>query len=77
MPAASMSGHLCLVPGITRGAKKILLGNAVLTTAALAGAAGHPALQQHTGFPGENAKFCTVTSHRALDETSTLINLCF
>jgi hypothetical protein len=48
MPAASMSGHLCLVPGITRGARKILQSNAVPTTAALAGAAGHPALQQHT-----------------------------
>src|SRR5205823_7324479 len=48
MPAASMSGHLCLVPGITRGARKILQSHAVSTTAALAGAAGHPALQQHT-----------------------------
>lgn len=48
MPVASMSGHLSLVPGITRGAKKILQSNAVPTTAALAGAAGHPALQQHT-----------------------------
>jgi hypothetical protein len=48
MPTAGMSGDLCLVPGITRGAKKILQGNAVPTTVALAGAAGHPALQQHT-----------------------------
>lgn len=48
VPAASMNGHLCLVPGITRGAKKILQSNAVPTTAALAGASGHPALQLHT-----------------------------
>lgn len=48
VPEASLSGHLCLVPGITRGAKKILQGNAVPTTAALASAVGHPAFQQHT-----------------------------
>ncbi|WP_404785892.1 DEAD/DEAH box helicase [Altericista sp. CCNU0014] len=48
MPAASMSGHLCLVPGITRGAKKILQSNAVSTTGDLANAAGHSALQEHT-----------------------------
>ena len=48
MPLASDSGHLCLVPGVTRGAKKVLHLNTVLDTPALAGAAGHPALQLHT-----------------------------
>lgn len=48
VPAAGRSGHLSLVPGMTRGAKTILLRNAVPTTAALAGASGHPALQKHT-----------------------------
>ncbi|BBF84008.1 DNA helicase [Aquitalea magnusonii] len=48
MPLASASGHLCLVPGVTRGAKKVLHLNTVPDTPALAGAAGHPALQQHT-----------------------------
>ena len=48
LSAASLSGHLSLVPGITRGAKKILQNNALPDTAALAGAAGHPALQLHT-----------------------------
>lgn len=48
MPLASASGHLCLVPGITRGAKKVLCHNTVLDTPSLATAAGHPALQQHT-----------------------------
>lgn len=48
MPLASSSGHLCLVPGVTRGAKKVLNLNTVPDTAALASAIGHPALQQHT-----------------------------
>lgn len=48
MPLAASSGHLCLVPGITRGAKKVLQQNTVSDTAALASAQGHPALQQHT-----------------------------
>lgn len=49
MPAARSTGHLCLVPGVTRGARKILQRHAVPDTAALAAAtAGHPALQKHT-----------------------------
>jgi hypothetical protein len=48
MPAAHMSGHLCLVPGITRGARKILQSHAVPTTTVLATSSGHPALQKHT-----------------------------
>lgn len=48
MPLASASGHLCLVPGVTRGAKKVLHSNTVPDTPALAVASGHPALQQHT-----------------------------
>lgn len=48
VPAAGMTGHLSLVPGITRGAKKILLRNAVPDAGTLAGAVGHPAFQQHT-----------------------------
>lgn len=47
IPAARTSGHLCLVPGITRGAKKTLEKDTVLTTNDLAAAAGHPALQKH------------------------------
>lgn len=47
-PTAESSGHLSLVPGITRGAKKILQRNSVADASALAAAAGHPALQQHT-----------------------------
>ena len=48
MPLAEATGHLCLVPGITRGAKKVLHQNTVNNTAGLAAAAGHPALQLHT-----------------------------
>lgn len=49
MPAARMSGHLSLVPGITRGARKILQGHAVPDTQSLATTpVGHPVLQQHT-----------------------------
>jgi len=48
MPKARMTGHLCLVPGITRGARKILQVHAVPNTAALARAAGHHSLQRHT-----------------------------
>lgn len=48
MPAARLNGHLCLVPGITRGAKKVLQHNALPTVTDLAGAANHPALQEHT-----------------------------
>jgi len=48
LPAAKLEGHLCLVPGITRGAKKVLQSNSLLTASHLAGAAGHSALQEHT-----------------------------
>lgn len=48
MPLASATGHLCLVPGITRGAKKVLRLNTVHDTPTLAGSTGHPALQLHT-----------------------------
>lgn len=48
MPLAEDTGHLCMVPGVTRGAKKVLSRNTVSSTVALAGATGHPALQQHT-----------------------------
>jgi AAA domain len=48
MPAAKMNDHLCLVPGITRGAKKILQLNGLSSTTALASASGHAAFQQHT-----------------------------
>ena len=48
MPLASATGHLCLVPGVTRGARKVLHLNTVPDTQTLAGAAGHPALQLHT-----------------------------
>lgn len=48
MPSAAASGHLCLVPGVTRGAKKVLYRNTVQDTTALAGAVGHAAFQQHT-----------------------------
>ncbi|MBB2932788.1 AAA domain-containing protein [Paraburkholderia silvatlantica] len=48
MPLAAATGHLCLVPGVTRGAKKVLRLNTVPDMTALAGAVGHPALQQHT-----------------------------
>ncbi len=48
MPSAAASGHLCLVPGVTRGAKKVLHRNTVQDTSTLANAAGNPAFQQHT-----------------------------
>jgi hypothetical protein len=48
MPAAAAGGHLCLVPGITRGAKKVLQQHTVNDTAALSAASGHPVFQQHT-----------------------------
>ncbi len=48
VPEASSSGHLSLIPGITRGAKKVLQRNLVHTATDLATAAGSPAFQQHT-----------------------------
>jgi len=57
MPLAESTGHLCLVPGITRGAKKVLHQNTVADTAALAGALGHPALQLHTLLKKEAKAF--------------------
>jgi len=48
LPAARSEGHLCLIPGITRGAKKVLQNNSIPTVTHLAGAAGHLALQEHT-----------------------------
>ena len=48
LPAARMQEHLCLVPGITRGAKKVLQNNHLSTASDLASAVGHSALQEHT-----------------------------
>lgn len=57
MPLAESTGHLCLVPGITRGAKKVLNQNTVADTTALASAVGHPALQLHTLLKKEAKAF--------------------
>lgn len=57
MPLAEATGHLCLVPGITRGAKKVLHQNTVVDTNSLAAAAGHPALQLHTLLKKEARAF--------------------
>lgn len=57
MPFAESIGHLCLVPGITRGAKKVLHQHTVADTTSLAGAMGHPALQQHTLLKKEAKAF--------------------
>jgi hypothetical protein len=53
MPAATRSGHLSLVPGITRGARRTLQRHAIPDAATLAAAAGHQALQQHTALKRE------------------------
>lgn len=52
---AEDSGHLSLIPGITRGAKKTLELNSISDAASLAGSTGHPALQQHTMLKKEAA----------------------
>ncbi|WP_419831693.1 hypothetical protein [Endozoicomonas atrinae] len=46
--SASDSGHLSLIPGITRGAKKTLELNSIFDASSLSTSMGHPALQQHT-----------------------------
>jgi hypothetical protein len=48
MPCAKATGHLSLVPGVTKGAKQVLASYAVVDAAALASAHNHPAFQQHT-----------------------------
>jgi hypothetical protein len=48
IPRARMTGHLSLVPGITRGAKKILQSHSLSDAVAFSTAVGHPALQEHT-----------------------------
>lgn len=48
IPRARMTGHLSLVPGITRGAKKILQSHSLSDAVSFATAVGHPALQEHT-----------------------------
>ncbi|WP_158245768.1 ATP-binding protein [Alcanivorax sp. MD8A] len=53
--AAQDSGHLSLIPGITRGAKKTLERDAINNAAALSNSAGHPALQKHTFLKKEAA----------------------
>jgi hypothetical protein len=80
MPLAEATGHLCLVPGITRGAKKVLLQNTVNNTAGLAAAAGHPALQLHTllkrearAFPARSTAITTNTLSR--DSTGAIASL--
>lgn len=74
MPLAASTGHLCLVPGITRGAKKVLHNNTVVDTTVLAGALGHPALQQHTllkkeakAFPARSAAINSGCVSRDMD----------
>lgn len=48
IPTAEDTGHLCLIPGITRGAKKTLELHAIFSAGQLASSAGHPALNLHT-----------------------------
>jgi hypothetical protein len=48
IPCARMTGHLSLIPGITRGAKKILQSHSLADATAFSTAVGHPALQEHT-----------------------------
>lgn len=48
VPEAAKTGHLSLIPGITRGAKKVLQRNSVNNVTDLASAIGHPAFQYHT-----------------------------
>lgn len=71
MPTARMTGHLSLVPGITRGARKILQIHAVPDTAALAGAAGHHSLQRHTLLKREAR---SLPARSAAINTGTLSN---
>ncbi|MDQ7957813.1 MAG: AAA domain-containing protein [Pseudomonadota bacterium] len=77
MPAAAAGGHLCLVPGITRGAKKVLQQHTVLDTAALAGAVGHPAFQQHTLLKREArtlpARSAAIASNNLTRDTGSVI----
>lgn len=80
MPLAESTGHLCLVPGITRGAKKVLHQNTVTDTASLAGAADHPALQLHTllkkeakSFPARSAAI--TSGHVSRDTTGAIASL--
>lgn len=81
MPLAESTGHLCLVPGITRGAKKVLRQNTVADTTALAGAIGHPALQLHTllkkeakAFPARSAAINSgILSHDADGVIASLV----
>ncbi len=80
MPLAEATGHLCLVPGITRGAKKVLHQNTVNDTAGLAAAVGHPALQLHTllkrearAFPARSTAIATNTLSR--DATGAIASL--
>lgn len=71
MPLAEATGHLCLVPGITRGAKKVLHQNTVNDTNGLANASGHPAFRLHTllkkeakSLPARSAAITTNTLSR-------------
>ena len=81
MPLAEATGHLCLVPGVTRGAKKVLQQNTVVDTAGLAAATGHPALQQHTllkkearALPARSTAITTGTlSHDATGAIASLV----
>ena len=76
MPEAMNSGHLSLIPGITRGAKKILQMHSVPDATALSGAVGHPALQEHTALkkeaknlPAKTSAILTTTIDRDLNSS--------
>ena len=71
MPLAQYKGHLSLIPGVTRGAKKVLCQNAVSDAPSLAAATGHQALQQHTLLKRE-AKTLPARSSAVTTGTLTL-----
>lgn len=71
IPNARMTGHLSLIPGITRGAKKILQRNLLSNVTEFSSAAGHPALQEHTILK-RNARTWPMRTNAVL--TSTLSN---
>jgi len=70
MTRAQGSGHLCLVPGITKGAKKVLIANAVADVSSLAGATGHAAFQHHTLLKREAKTLPLRSTALATDQVS-------
>ncbi|WP_338591628.1 AAA domain-containing protein [Shewanella khirikhana] len=80
-PAAKLTGHLSQIAGMTRGARKTLLINAITDTTTAAGSSSvHPAFQQHSHLKKERSRIparaqALLSSATSVDNSAVLASL--